>query len=446
MKAKNENSREMLKRRDFVKGTAIVAGGLMAGVLPAEVSAYVNPTDKKLKLALVGCGGRGTGATVQSLKADPHVQLVAMADAFGDRLDASLNNILNSNELPDDRKKNVKVDEDAKFVGFDAYKKAIAMADVVILATPPGFRPYHLEEAINQNKNIFCEKPLATDGAGIRKVMELIPISLDKKLNIVVGLQRHYQKKYIELIKRVHDGEIGDIVSGQVYWDSSGVWVRPRKPEYTEMQYQMRNWYYFDWLCGDHIVEQHIHNIDVFNWAKQSYPVSAQGLGGRQVRTGKEYGEIFDHHYVEFKYADGTYLNSQCRHIPGCMNRVSETIVGTKGVAESSGVITDRSNNVIYKHRDKNDPNPYQVEHNELYKAIRSGGVINNLDYGAKSTMTAILGRYATYSGKVITWDQALNSSIQLMPAVVSWDDDPPVMPDKDGFYPIAIPGKTKVV
>lgn len=446
MKGKNENSNEKLKRRDFVKGTAMVAGGLMAGILPAEVSAYVNPTQKKLKLALVGCGGRGTGATIQSLKADPNVQLVAMADAFRDRLDASLNNILNSNELPANLKKNVKVEEDAKFVGFDAYKKAIAMADVVILATPPGFRPYHLEEAIDKNKDIFCEKPLATDGAGIRKVMELIPISMDKKLNIVVGLQRHYQKKYIELMKRVHDGEIGDIVSGQVYWDSSGVWVRPRKPEYTEMQYQMHNWYYFNWLCGDHIVEQHIHNIDVFNWAKQAYPVSAQGLGGRQVRTGKEYGEIYDHHYVEFKYDDGTYLNSQCRHIKGCMNRVSETIVGTKGVAESSGVITDRSDNVIYKHRDKNDPNPYQIEHNELYKSIRQGGVINNLEYGAKSTMTAIMGRYATYSGKVITWEQALNSSIQLMPAVVSWDDNPPVMPDKDGFYPIAMPGKTKVV
>ncbi len=446
MKAKNENSKEVLKRRDFVKGTAIVAGGLMAGMLPAEVSAYVNPEAKKLKLALVGCGGRGTGATVQSLNADPNVQLVAMADAFRDRLDASLENILKSDQLSEDRKKNVKVSEDAKFVGFDAYKKAIAMADVVILATPPGFRPYHLEEAINQNKNIFCEKPLATDGAGIRKVMELIPISMEKKLNIVVGLQRHYQNKYIELMKRVHDGEIGDIVSGQVYWDSAGVWVRPRKPDYTEMQYQMRNWYYFTWLCGDHIVEQHIHNIDVFNWAKQDHPVSAQGLGGRQVRTGKEYGEIFDHHYVEFKYADGTYLNSQCRHIKGCMNRVSETIVGTKGTAESSGVIVDRNNDVIYKHRDKNDPNPYQVEHNKLYQSIRSGGVINNLEYGAKSTLTAIMGRYASYSGKVITWDAALNSSIQLMPAVVNWEDTPPVVPDKNGFYPVAMPGKTKVV
>lgn len=443
MKAKKK---EALNRRDFVKGTALVTGGLMAGMLPAEVSAYVNPSDKKLKLALVGCGGRGTGATVQALKADPNVQLVAMADAFKDRLEDSLNNILKSDELPEDRKKNVKVKEDAKFTGFDAYKKAIAMADVVILATPPGFRPYHLEEAIDKSKHIFCEKPLATDGAGVRKVLELVQKADEKNLNIVVGLQRHYQKKYIELITRVHNGEIGDIVSGQVYWDGGGVWVRPRKPEYTEMQYQMRNWYYFNWLCGDHIVEQHIHNLDVFNWAKQSYPVSAQGLGGRQVRTGKEYGEIFDHHYVEFKYDDGAYLNSQCRHIKGCMNRVSETIVGTKGTAESSGVMVDRMNDLIYKHRDKDDPNPYQVEHNALFKSIREGGAINNLEYGAKSTMTAIMGRYATYSGKVITWEDALNSTVQLMPAVVNWDDNPPVMPDENGFYPVAMPGKTKVI
>ncbi len=446
MKIKNENGKEILQRRDFVKGTAVVAGGLMAGMLPVGVSAFANPSDKKLKLALVGCGGRGTGAAVQALKADQNVQLVAMADAFEDRLEDSLKNILNSNELSEDSKKNVKVKEKGKFVGFDAYKKAIAMADVVILATPPGFRPYHLEEAVNNDKHVFCEKPLATDGAGIRKVMELVQKSKEKNLNIVVGLQRHYQKKYTELIKRVHNGEIGDIVSGQVYWDGGGVWVRERKPGQTEMQYQMRNWYYFNWLCGDHIVEQHIHNLDVFNWAKQAYPVSAQGMGGRQVRTGKEYGEIFDHHYVEYKYEDGAYLNSQCRHIKGCMNRVSETIVGTKGSMDSSGVIIDRKNELIYKHRDQNDPNPYQVEHDLLFKSIREGGVINNLEYGAKSTLTAILGRYATYSGQVITWEDALNSTKQLMPATVGWDDAPPILPDENGFYPIAIPGKTKVI
>ena len=430
-----------------MKGSAMIAGGMVVSGLPVGASAYVNPQKKKLKLALVGCGGRGTGAAVQALTADPDVELVAMADAFRDRLDKSLNNILSSQHLADDRKKNVKVKESSKYVGFDAYKKAIREADVVILATPPGFRPYHLEECVNNEKHVFCEKPLATDSPGIRKALELVKKSEEKKLNIVVGLQRHYQTKYKELVSRIKAGEIGDVISGQVYWDGGGVWVRPRKPDYTEMQYQMRNWYYFNWLCGDHIVEQHVHNIDVFNWVKGAYPVSAQGMGGRQVRVGKEYGEIFDHHYVEFKYADGTILNSQCRHIKGCWNRVAETIVGTKGVAETygSGTITTHDGKTLYKHRDKNDPNPYQVEHDKLFASIRNGGVINNLHYGVMSTMTAIMGRYATYSGVEVKMDDAINSKVQLMPPEVSWEDNPPVLPDENGFYPIAVPGKSMV-
>ncbi len=439
--------KKSIDRRDFMKGSAMIAGGMVVGGLPVGASAYVNPQKKKLKLALVGCGGRGTGAAVQALTADPDVELVAMADAFRDRLDNSLNNILSSQHLADDRKKNVKVKESSKFVGFDAYKKAIQEADVVILATPPGFRPYHLEECVNNDKHVFCEKPLGTDSPGIRKALELVKKSEEKKLNIVVGLQRHYQNKYKEMIGRIQNGEIGDVISGQVYWNGGGVWVRPRKPEYTEMQYQMRNWYYFNWLCGDHIVEQHVHNLDVFNWVKGDYPVSAQGMGGRQVRVGKEYGEIFDHHYVEFKYADGTILNSQCRHIKGCWNRVAETIVGTKGVADTygSGTITTHDGKTLYKHRGKNDPNPYQVEHNELFASIRNGGVINNLHYGAMSTMTAIMGRYATYTGVEVKMDDALNSKVQLMPPEVSWDDTPPVLPDENGFYPIAVPGKSMV-
>lgn len=438
---------EQIDRRNFMKGTALATGGVMMAGLPVGASAFVNPQAKKLKLALVGCGGRGTGAAVQALKADKDVQLVAMADAFRDRLDNSLNSILSVDDLPEDRKKNVKVKDNAKFVGFDGYKEAIKEADVVILATPPGFRPYHLEECINQGKHVFCEKPLATDAAGIRKCLELVKVSEQKNLNIVVGLQRHYQTKYRELLKRVQDGAIGDITSGQVYWNGGGVWVRERKPEYTEMQYQMRNWYYFNWLCGDHIVEQHIHNIDVFNWFKGGYPVSAQGMGGRQVRTGKEHGEIYDHHFVEFTYEDGTVLNSQCRHIKGCMNRVSETIIGTKGVVDTqgSGSITDLSGNVEYRHRDKEDPNPYQVEHDELFASIRNGGMINDLHNGAMSTMSSILGRYATYSGLEVKMEDALASEIRLMPQNVSWEDTPPVLPGSDGYYPIAMPGKSIV-
>ncbi len=438
---------KQIDRRNFMKGSALATGSVMMAGLPISASAFVNPTEKKLKLALVGCGGRGTGAAVQALTADPKLQLIAMCDAFKDRLDNSLNSIMNSEHLAEDRKKNIKIKERDKYIGFDGYKEAIKDADVVILATPPGFRPYHLEECINQGKHVFCEKPLGVDGTGIRKCLDLVKVAEEKKLNIVVGLQRHYQTKYREIMKRVNDGAIGDIVSGQVYWNGGGVWVRERKPEYTEMEYQMRNWYYFNWLCGDHIVEQHIHNIDVFNWAKDAYPVSAQGMGGRQVRTGKEHGEIFDHHFVEFKYADGSILNSQCRHIKGCKNDVSETLTGTKGTVDTrgSGSITDLSGKSIYKHRGKDDPNPYQVEHDELFASIRKGEVINNLEYGAMSTMTSILGRYATYSGLEVKMEDALASDIQLMPAANKWSDNPPIMPNGDGYYPIAVPGKSLV-
>jgi predicted dehydrogenase len=440
---------KQIDRRDFMKGTAMVTGGVMMAGLPVGASAFVNPQAKKLKLALVGCGGRGTGAAVQALTADPDVQLIAMADAFSDRLESSLNSIMTTESLSDDRKKNVKVKDGGKYVGFDAYKEAIKEADVVILAAPPGFRPYHLEECINQGKHVFCEKPLGTDAAGVRKCLDLVKVAEQKKLNIVVGLQRHYQTNYREVMKRVKDGAIGDIIAGQVYWNGGGVWVRERKPEYTEMQYQMRNWYYFNWLCGDHIVEQHIHNIDVFNWAKGAYPVSAQGMGGRQVRTGKDTGEIFDHHYVEFTYEDGSVLNSQCRHIKGCMNKVSETLIGTKGTVETDGSgrgnISDLKGGDIYRHRGKDDPNPYQVEHDELFASIRKGEVINDLHFGAMSTMTAILGRYATYSGIEVKMEDALASEVQLMPATNSWEDTPPVVPNSDGFYPIAVPGQSMV-
>jgi len=436
-----------IDRRDFVKGTALVTGGVLIGGLPVGASAFVNPQAKKLRLAMVGCGGRGTGAAVQALTADADVELVAMADAFKDNVDSSLNSIMNSDELAADRKKNVKVTEATKFVGFDAYKEAIKMADVVILATPPGFRPYHLEECLNQGKHVFCEKPLGSDAAGVRKCLDLVKVADDKKLNVVVGLQRHYQTSYREVLKRVKDGAIGDIQSGQVYWNGGGVWVRERKPEYSEMQYQMRNWYYFNWLCGDHIVEQHIHNLDVFNWFKGAFPVSAQGMGGRQVRTGKEYGEIYDHHYVEYMYADGTVLNSQCRHIKGCWSKVSETLIGTKGKADfdTGGMITDLKGGEIYRHRGKNDPNPYQVEHDELFASIRNGGHINDIHFGAMSTMTAILGRYATYSGVEVKMDDALASTVQLMKPSNTWEDTPPVMPDANGFYPVAMPGISKV-
>jgi len=441
-----------VKRRDFVKGSAVLAGGIAMG-MPLTSGAFAGAQKKTIKLAIVGCGGRGTGAASQALKADPDVQIVAMADAFQDRLDKSLNSLKANLELSEAQKKNIKVDKDSQFIGFDAHKKAIDMADVVILATPPGFRPYHLEYALSKNKHVFTEKPVATDAPGIRKVLELVKVANDKKLNVVVGLQRRYQTKYLELMKRVHGGEIGDITSGQVYWNSSGVWVRDRASlekthgKLTEMQYQMRNWYYFNWLCGDHILEQHIHNIDVMNWVKNDYPVKAQGMGGRGVRNGKDHGEIFDHHYVEYQYADGSIMNSQCRHQPNTWSNVAEYITGTKGRVDfKKGLMEGSDGNAIYEHRGKNDANPYQVEHDQLFAAIKNGEHINNLEYGAKSTLTALLGRFATYSGQEISWDQALNSNVQLMSPDMDWSSTPPIVPNADGSYPVPTPGVTEVL
>ena len=429
-------------RREFIQKTALASGGILAA--PFSMEAMVNVhNEKTLKLAVVGCGGRGTGAAVQALTADENVELVAMADAFTDRLEGSLQAI---QEHFEDEKK-IEVKKAHRFVGFDAYKKAIELADVVILATPPGFRPYHFEYAVALDKHVFMEKPLATDPAGIRIVLDAAKSAKAKKLNVVVGLQRHYESKYLDLYQKVMAGEIGKIRSGQVYWNSAGVWVREREPGQSELEYQMRNWYYFNWLCGDHILEQHIHNIDVANWFIGDYPISAQGMGGRQVRVGKDHGEIFDHHFVEFTYASGAVISSQCRHQPNCINRVDEVFQGTKGSVElEKAVITDLEGNDVYKYKKdwSNEPNPYQVEHDRLFASIRNKEVISDAENGAMSTLTAILGRMATYTGQKITMEQALNSKKQLVPSEMTWDSEPPTLPDSDGNYVIPTPGVTK--
>ncbi len=430
-------------RRLFLKQTSLAAGGLLAMPILSKAN-YFSGSEDTIKIALVGCGGRGTGAAVQALSTKQNVQIIAMADAFRDRLDSSYTSISEALKESGSNKR-LQVKEENKFVGFDAYKKAITLADVVILATPPGFRPIHFEEAIRLNKHVFMEKPVATDPAGIQKVLEVAEEAKKKKLNVVVGLQRRYQTSYLELMKRIKNGVIGDIVAAQAYWDNDGVWVRPRKPGMTEMEYQMRNWYYFVWLCGDHITEQHIHNLDVINWAMDSYPVSAQGMGGREVRKGKDYGEIFDHHYVEFQYGDGALLNSQCRHIKGTMSKVDELVVGTKGkVFFDNARITDLKGKLIYQFDKKNENQPYQAEHDELFAAVAKGDYkFWDAERGAKSTMTSILGRMATYSGQVIDWDKAINSGINIHPAEYSWDAKMPVMPDNEGLYAAAIPGIT---
>jgi len=429
-------------RRTFCKQTAAATTGILASTLPLDAMSNVYD-NKKLKIALIGCGGRGSGAAVQALTADDKVELYAMADAFRDRIDFSLNGI----KEHFDGSKNIDVKEKNMFTGFDAYKKAIDLCDVVILTTPPGFRPLHFEYAINNDKHVFMEKPLATDAPGIRKVLEVAKIAKDKKLNVVVGLQRHYQNKYITLHNKIHNGDIGKIVSGQVYWNDGGVWVRKRKPSQSELEYQMRNWYYFTWLCGDHILEQHIHNIDVANWFIGDYPISAQGMGGREVRNGIDHGQIFDHHFVEFTYASGAVISSQCRHQTGTASRVDEVFQGSNGsVVTGKGQMTDLDGNIKYKYPNKwdEDPNPYQVEHDKLFQSIRNNEVISDVEYGAKSTMTAILGRMATYTGKKITWDKAINSREVLVPDNLSWNSEPPTLPDNNGKYLIPVPGKTE--
>ena len=430
-------------RRDFVKQSSLLAGGLVAMPFLSNAG-YNSSVQDTIKVALIGCGGRGTGAATQALLSKQNVKLVAMADAFRDRLDECYKNITEEGEEKNFKDK-LDVKEENKFVGFDAYLKAIPLADVVILATPPGFRPIHFEEAIKQGKHVFMEKPVATDPAGVKKVLEIAAEAKRKKLNVVVGLQRHYQNSYRELYKRVQDGMIGEITSGQVWWNNDGVWVKMRQPAQTEMEYQMRNWYYFNWLCGDHITEQHIHNIDVMNWFKGAYPVKAQGMGGRQVRTGKEFGEIYDHHYVEYHYADGSILNSQCRHIKGTYAKVDELIVGTKGVVKcDAGEITSKDK-TLYKFSQKVKDNPYQTEHDELFAAIAKGEFkYADAENGAKATLTSVMGRMATYSGEVMEWDKILNSGLSIQPAKYAFDAQPPVLPDANGFYPIATPGVTK--
>lgn len=440
-------------RRDFVKKSAAAAGTLLGLPAIANASFYNSSADDSIKVALIGCGGRGTGAAMQALLTKQNVTLVAMADAFRDRLDECYQALM-SDDLSDwsgaagNVKAKVKVTEATKFTGFDAYLKAIPLADVVILTTPPGFRPIHFEEAVKQGKHIFMEKPVATDPAGIKKVLDAALVARQKKLNVVVGLQRHYQNSYRELYKKFKEGLVGEIVSAQAWWNNDGVWVNPRKYNQTEMEYQLRNWYYFNWLCGDHIVEQHIHNIDVVNWFKGAYPVKAQGMGGRQVRTGKEYGEIFDHHYVEFTYADGSVLNSQCRHIKGTLSRVDEQLQGTKGTIYCGNAnMIDRKGKVLFQYDRSKENNPYQTEHDELFDAIAKGEYkFDDTDNGAKSTLTAIIGRMATYSGQLMEWDKVLNSGISIMPEKYDFNALPPVLPDAEGRYPVAIPGVTSYV
>ncbi len=440
-------------RRGFIKRTAVgLTAGAVAGSLGVSRGAHAAGSDL-IKLALIGCGGRGTGAAVQALSNSAHsnVKLIAMADAFDDRLQSSLKRI--KAKCPDQ----VDVPGDRQFTGVECYQGAIACdPDMVLLCTPPGFRPMQFEDAVTAGIHVFMEKPIAVDSPGVRRVIAANELAKKKGLVVAVGLNGRHSQAARDGIGRLHDGAVGKIDCVRAYYNSAGVWVRPRQPDQTEMQYQVMNWYYFNWLSGDQIVEQHVHLLDASNWVLgDGHPVSANGMGGRQVRTDAwaleqgnpegTYGDIFDHHAVEYDYADGAKMFSYCRHMPNCWNHVGWTALGTQGSAGYSrtglAVSADGKPPEEFA-RDKIDS--HQTEHDHLFAALIADQPYNEGDYGWKSTMTAILGRMATYSGKTVTWEEALNSNLDLSPAGYTWNSQPQPQPGEDGTYPIPVPGVTK--
>jgi len=427
-------------RRDFLRTSSLaLAGTALAANLDVGRSAHAAGSDA-IKIALIGCGGRGSGAAVNALIAKANVKLVAMADAFKDSLEGSLQGIRSQ------CKDRVDVPEQRKFIGLDGYQKAIDCGvDLVLLCTPPGFRPAQFEAAVKAGKHVFMEKPLATDSPGVRRIMAANEEAKKKKLAVAVGHHLRHEVKHREVVRRIHDGAIGELKYMRAYFNTGPIWVRPRRPDQSEMQYQVRNWYHFTWLSGDHIVEQHVHDIDVCNWIAKGHPVEAEGMGGRQVCVGRDVGEIYDHHAVEFTYAGGVKMFSYCRQISGCWDAFSEHAHGAKGHADIQG----HGNSALYAAgqepaRWNRGPDGHQVEMDDLLAALLAGQPYNEADWAAESTMTAILGRMATYSGKIVRWDDAINSQLDLAPKNLAWDAQPLVKPGADGCYACAVPGVSK--
>jgi predicted dehydrogenase len=420
-----------LSRRDFLNTSTTAA--VAAPFLLSSLSESYAQEAATLRIGLIGCGGRGTGAAANALSADRNVKLVAMADAFEDRLDVSLKT------LQEKHAEKMDIPPENRFVGFDAYKEVIKRVDLVLLTTPPHFRPIHLKAAVEAGKHIFAEKPCAVDAPGVRSVLASCEEARKKKLAVVSGLCLRYHPPYREVMKRIFAGDIGQIQTMQANDFRGPIWVKPRQPGQTDMQYHMRNWYYFTWLSGDFNVEQHVHMLDLCSWAmRNEYPVSAIGTGGRQVRTGPEYGNIYDHHAVIYEYASGVKLFATCRQQGGCAGDISATITGTKGTAYFSS----RGSYIQTDKRERfggESDSMYQVEHDELFASVRKNDVLNNGEYMAKSTLLAILGRMATYTGQKVTWEQAMNSAEDLSPSGYDWNATPP--PSE-----IAIPGMTKLV
>ncbi len=432
----NPSDPSELSRRQFLKASTAVAlaGPVVASNAFAQERA-ISPGDT-LRVGLIGCGGRGTGAAAQALAADSNVKLVAVGDAFKDRLQGSLETLKKQVDIT----QKIDVPEERCFVGFDAYKQVIASGvDVVLLATPPHFRPIHLKAAIDAGKHVFAEKPVAVDAPGVRAVLAACEEARKRKLAVVSGLALRYSFGHRETIKRIHEGALGDIRALQANDFRGPLWVKPRQPGWTDMEYHMRNWYYFTWLSGDFNVEQHVHMLDVCAWImKDEYPVSAMGLGGRQVRTGPEFGNIYDHHSVIYEYASGVKLHAYCRQQSGGVNDISAHVVGARGTALLNTRGLEITTDAKWAYRGEKN-NQSQTEHDELFASIRSGKPINNGGYMSKTTLMAIMGRMATYTGQKITWEEALHSQENLSPDRYTWDATPPKSE-------VAIPGVTRFV
>jgi len=403
-----------MSRREFVKASAIAGVPLVVAPSVIARTANVHGSDT-VRIGLIGCGGRGTGAAVNALEGAPNTQIVALADAFKDRLDGC-RGYLKGDDLKD-FKDRITVTDDRCYTGFNAYKELLASGvDAVILATTPHFRPIHFEAAVREGKHVFMEKPVAVDPAGIRRVLAAGEEAEKKGLSVVAGTQRRHERCYLDAIGRVRGGAIGRIVGGRCYWNQAGLWVFKRLPEWSDMEYQMRNWYYFTWLSGDHIVEQHVHNLDACNWVIGSHPVRCLGMGGRQSRTGPEYGHIYDHFAVEYEYPGGVFVTSMCRQADGCASRVEEFVVGTEGVLSTSSGRASISGKAPWTFKSDN-PNPYVQEHTDLHAAIAGEKPINEARSVAEATLTAIMGRMSAYTGQEVTWEQALNSKEDWKPA-----------------------------
>ena len=425
-------------RRGFLEHSA--AAGAVLASLPAARFAHAAAGSGPLKLALVGCGGRGSGAANQALRTEANLKLVAIAELFPETARNALQN------LKMQHPEKVDVPEERLFFGFEAYKQAIALADVVILATPCTFRPMMFEEAVRQGKHVFMEKPVALDSPGVRRVLAAAAEAKRKNLKVGVGLQRRHKPGYLETVKRVQDGALGQILYARTFWNmGTARALVARKPEWSELEYQLHNQFYFAWQCGDIHLDMGLHNIDVINWIKGSYPISAMGVGGAEVRRGRDAGCLYDHFSIEYEYADGTRLFAQNRQIPGCYNNVAECAHGTLGSVEmrnDRNIFEITGANAWKYEVEKPLVNPYQKEHDDLFEAIVQDKPYNEAERGALSTMTAIMGRQAGYSGRKLEWAETLASEKVFHSPILSLQDAPPVMPDGNGVYPLPVPGK----